>query len=81
MALYNDLLILQLIIPSLSKESLKKLLPHFKKMERSVENGTKLDSSMLSILKMLSTFSDSDPLLKDFLQCTVKDPLLMMSVS
>lgn len=50
-------------------------------MERSLENGTKLDSSMLSILKILSTFSDSDPLLKDFLQCTIKDPLLMASVS
>lgn len=74
MALYNDLLILELIAPNLCKDSARKLLAQFKKMEKAMLYEGKLENSMVSLLKLLSSFKDKDPLLHDFVRCTVKDP-------
>lgn len=37
MNVYNDLLILQHIIPNLSKETLRELLPEIRKIEKQAE--------------------------------------------
>jgi hypothetical protein len=76
MSMYNDLLILQHIIPNLCKETLRDLLPEIRKMERMVDNDQKELINMERVLSILSSTPDHHPLLHDFLQSTVQDSLI-----
>lgn len=67
MTIYNDLLIVQLIVPKLCKETLRYLITELKKMERSLEKDNGKSVSTVGILELLSSTQDEDPVLQDFL--------------
>lgn len=71
MNVYNDLLILQHIIPNLSKDTLRELLPEIRKIEKQAEKQEKEEISLEGVLLLLSSTGDEDPLLNDFLQSAV----------
>lgn len=68
MILYNDLMIIELIVPSLTKEALTAVLTEIKKVEKVLEVRDK-DISLEGIIRALSLSPNDDPLLNDFLQC------------
>ena len=70
MTFFNDLLIIQHIVPHLQKETLRGLLREIKSLEKSFFDSSQDPTSLGKILELLSQSEDDDPLLRDFLQCT-----------
>ena len=71
MAPFNDLLIIQQIVPHLGKETLKSLLIPIRKANKTANKENNLKKTLCEITKLLSECSDDEPLLRDFLQCSV----------
>lgn len=71
MTLYNDLLILQQIVPGLCKQTLRELLGELRKIERSLQQQPADSVSMAGVVELLASTRDPDPLLEVFLRCTV----------
>lgn len=73
MTLFNDLLIIQYIVPQLSKKTLRNLLKEVHLLEKEVEMQNLEEISLSKVNQVLAESEGDIDILQDFLQCSVDE--------
>lgn len=68
MPIFNDMIILKLIVMELPKETLRNLLRELKQLAVAID-GPEESLSIAGVLELLSLSTCDSPLLEDFLKC------------